>query len=465
MNFDDLTEAQKNLASTILPATSQEIAEHYDVSRASARRRISDLRKKGYGVENCEDGKYRITGYHDFPEEDENGEEEEVNQELKDREAYIISNLPSSEGELAEELGVPKRVIGAYIDEIEDKGYEIEYDEKNDAYFDPTGEIKQKIGSTNMGQITKQANDWLTATEDKQIRQARSITPVTAVQDPTEKGEDIVALLSDVHVGQNVTSHRGETVYGEEDWREAMRVFGHKCISIPERMVSPNINFDTFHLVLDGDLVTNENIYNHQVEDVGAYIADQIDICLDELIPVILSLAEHYSIVNVVCQVGNHGEMRAKGQTRQANADLFVYRELKRVLSYTEYENVNFQVGEATPYKLFELRGGEWDALATHGENAYEQITGTSASSQQMGNWLHGLDVQPDIFYLAHYHEYRQAPVDGIPAIRSPSPKPGGIHEFEIGALQARNADRQVGFIHGVSDKRRKTWESIIDLK
>jgi len=412
----------------------------------------------------CTPGNCRAEGEADDGEAEGSGPPDvDADADLNRRESYILDRLPASADELADDLEVEPPAIRAHIDAARAKGFAVRYDADNSAFYLPNSEAKRKIGSENMGQITREANNWLDAAEDRQLRLLRGIDPVTANQSPTEHGEDIVAVLSDVHVGQNVETETGQTIYAEDEWREAYRLFGEKCISIPERMVAPHIQFDTFHLVLNGDHVTNENIYPHQIEDVGAYLADQIDICVDELLPVIFGVADRYPTVNVVCQVGNHGELRADGQTRDANADLLVYRELKRHISRSEYDNINFNVGSATAYTTFDTRGGEWRSLASHGEAAYEQITGTSASDSQMENWLVGHEPSIDTFYLAHYHEYRRAPVDGIPAIRTPSPKPGGPHEFEIGALQASHAVPKLGYIHGVSDTRPITWESVMD--
>lgn len=385
--------------------------------------------------------------------------------DLNDREAYILDRLPASADELADDLDVSLTAVNAHLLSARSKGYAVKHDDENDAYYLPNGESKREIGSEDMGQTTRDANNWLDAAEDRQRRQLRGIDPVEADQQPEEHHEDVVAALSDVHVGQDVETHGGQTIYSEDEWREAYRLFGEKCLSIPDRMLAPHIEFDTFHLVLNGDHVTNENIYPHQIEDVGAYLADQIDIAVDELLPVIFGLADRYPVVNIVCQVGNHGELRADGQTRDANADLLVYRELKRHLSRSECENINFQIGSATPFTTFSTRGGEWRSLVSHGEAAYEQITGTSASDSQMENWLNASEPKIDTFYLAHYHEFRRAPVDGIPAIRTPSPKPGGPHEFEIGALQAAHAQPKLGYIHGVSDTRPITWSAVMDYE
>lgn len=467
----DLTEAQIEVLEKI-PDTRENIAEELGISRRAVRGRMNGIEDEGGSF--TRDSEYV---WHWAGDEDKDVvvqaakrevEEEEPDFDLGDlteRETYLLQEVvPASTTEIAKELQVPERVAETHIEELQDSGVPIKYDEQNDAWYINDPQVKRKIGSRAMGTITRKANDWLAQTEDVQIRQARSVEPVIAVQEPTEGNEDIVAALSDLHVGQDVEDETGELVYGEEEWREAVREFTAKCISIPERMVAPHIEFDTFHLLLNGDMVTNENIYIHQPEDIGAYLADQIDIAVEELIQLIITLAERYDKINVVCQVGNHGQMRASGQTRQANADLFVYRELKRVLHYSEYENVNFQVGDATSYKTFELRGGEWNAFATHGEATYEQITGTSASDSQMQNWLLAIDPQPDIMYMGHYHEYRHAPVNGVPAIRIPSPKPGGVYEWEIGKMEARNAIPQLGYIHGVSDDRPQTWQTVIDV-
>lgn len=463
----DLTEEQCEVLK-LLPDTRDNIADELGISRRAVRGRMKGIEDNGGSFHR--DGDYVWYWEGDVPidevvELSEKGEEEEFElSDLTDREQYLLQTvLPASLEEIADELKVPKRVADTHIEELQAEGVPVKYDEQNDAYYIHDPQIKRKIGSRTMGTITKKANNWLAATEDVQRRQARSIEPVIAVQEPEGGNEDIVASLSDLHVGQNVTDEDGKIIYGEDEWREAVRQFTHECISIPERMLHDTIEFDTFHLLLNGDMVTNENIYEHQPEDIGAYLAEQIDIAVEELAELVITLAKRYDKLNVVCQVGNHGEMRATGQTRQANADLFVYRELKRIIHYSGYDNINFVVGDATAYKTWQLRGGEWNAFATHGEQAYEQITGTSASDSQMRNWLSGLPRQPDVMYLGHYHEYRYVEVDGVPAIRVPSPKPGGVYEFEIGKLQARNAIPKLGYIHGVSDGRPITWQTVID--
>lgn len=472
---DGYTDAQVEVLRKI-PGTRLEIGNELGISIRAVRGRMDGIEERGGKFSRDEDGIWRWAGERDLeevlegygivyekeePEDDDDGFSA---QDLTERETYLVQSvLPASTEEVAHELKISPRVADTHIEELQERGVPIEYDESNEAWYVPDGKAKRKIGSRHMGSITRRANDWLGAKEDLQIRQARSIEPVIAVQDPEEGNEDIVAALSDLHVGQSVEDENGEVIYGEDEWRAAVREFSHKCLSIPERMVAPHIEFDTMHLLLNGDMVTNENIYNHQIEDIGAYLADQIDIAVEELVQLIFTLSERYPKVNVVCQVGNHGEMRASGSTKQANADLFVYRELERVLYYSEYENVNFQVGDATAYKTFKLRGGKWNAFATHGQSTYEQITGTSASDSQMQNWLVGLEEQPDLFYLGHYHEYRHAPVNGVPAVRIPSPKPGGVYEWKLGKMEARNASPKIGYIHGVSDDRRQTWQTVID--
>jgi len=476
-NGEGFTDAQIQVLKHV-PATRLEIADELGISSRAVRGRMDGIEENGGRFQRDENGVWTWKGEEDLEtvleaygvDYDPDGKSEENKfkpGDLSEREAYLLKDvLPADNEEIADELKISERIADTYIAELQQEhNVPIEYDDVNEAYYvdDPT--VKRKIGSHHMGTITRRANDWLAAVEDKQIRQARSVEPVTAMQDPSPGNEDIVAAFSDLHVGQSVEDETGDKVYSEREWREAVREFTQKCLEIPERMVSGNIEFDTIHLLLNGDMVTNENIYNHQIEDISAYLADQINIAVEELIQLIITLSEHYETVNVVCQVGNHGEMRASGSSRQANADLFLYRELERIVHYSEYENVNFDVGDATAYKTFDLRGGEWTGFATHGQDAYEQITGTSASDSQMQNWLLGLENEPDIFFMGHYHEYRHAPVNGVPAVRIPSPKPGGIFEWKIGKMEARKVDTKLGYIHGVSDDRVQTWQAVVDAK
>lgn len=466
----EFTEKQKEVLQ-LIPDTRENIAEELEISRRAVRGRMDGIEAEGGSFTRDKDLVWHWAEDDDLEnilarlEREEDEVEGEFNtSDLTERERYLLQDvLPASTEEIADELQVPNRVAETHIEELDRRGLPIEYDDNNDAWYISDPQIKRKIGSRHMGTITRKANNWIAQTEDVLTRQMRNIDPVVAVQEPEEGHEDIVAAFSDWHVGQSVEDENGNVIYGEDEWRAAAREFTAKCIEIPQLHTPSHINFDTFHLLLNGDMITNENIYKHQPEDIGLYLADQVDIAIDELYQAIITIADNFPTVNVVCQVGNHGEMRADGQSRQANMDLILYRALKRNLHISEYDNVNFQVGDATAYKTFTLRGGKWNAFATHGQSTYEQITGTSASDSRMQNWLNGLPNPPDVFYLGHYHEYRHAPVNGIPAVRVPSPKPGGVFEWEIGKLDARNATPRLGYIHGVSDTRVKTWRYVID--
>lgn len=471
MTANDLTDADIELLRE-LPADTDELAEQLDCARGTVYSRIAAIRERAGddAVITDDDGTYRVGDVDLVNETDDEDDDEQDDgdglENLDEQEEYLIDQvLPATTQEIADELQVPKRVAETYAENLTERCGAIIYDDDAGMWEVADPDVKMKIGSKHQSTITRTINNWFSANEDemKKLREEMD-GRVVAPQSPVNGNEDVVGVLSDIHIGQEVTDHNGQVIFGEKHWRASIREFKTKAISIPSRMVSEDIDFDTFHLVLNGDIVTNENIYDGQWQDLGKLVRGQINMAIDELVYLIRDISQYYDAVNVICQVGNHGEMRASGQSKEANADLFVYDGLERAVYWShDMNNVNFQIGKATPYKLFNLRGGKHTAFATHGEAAYEQITGTAASDSQMTNWMVGLEEKPDIMYLAHLHEFRDAPVNGIRAIRTPSPKPGGVHEFELGALRDRDATTKIGYLHGVSDDRVRTWGAVVD--
>jgi predicted phosphodiesterase len=214
-----------------------------------------------------------------------------------------------------------------------------------------------------------------------------------------------------------------------------------------------NAIYDCAHLLWGGDFVTNEGIYSGQFEDLDAWLDEQHDILVAPLLRQLKAFSERFTGVQVVCQVGNHGQHRASGTSRQANADLVLYKHLRNtVAQLVEHGgilgNVDFKIGQAKAYRNFQMRSGAVQGHLRHGQHRKPQAE-TSARKKAWLSTLreHGFDVA----YMGHHHVGGRIPWDGPPILASPSPKPSGEFVEKLGESVA-GGEQGIATCHGVSD-------------
>jgi hypothetical protein len=260
-----------------------------------------------------------------------------------------------------------------------------------------------------------------------------------------------VTHLTDLHAGDRVRNDSGTVVYETDEIPDVIEYITQQSLDLADKHDS---DYDTAFLLWGGDFVTNEGIYEGQFEDLDAWLDEQHSTLITPLIRQIKTFASAFPEVNIVAQVGNHGQHRASGTSRQANADLILYKSIRNTVAELQrhsdaLQNVSFQIGDATNYKNFDLRGGKLSGHLRHGQHRHPQAE-TSARRKE---WLSTLlDHDFDLAYMGHYHISGRIPWDGPPVLVSPSPKPSGEFVERIGG--GAPSDKQgVATCHGVSDE------------
>ncbi|EMA47603.1 winged helix-turn-helix domain-containing protein [Halococcus saccharolyticus] len=471
-NADDveLTDNQRD-AFEILhdrPVTKSELAEELACPENTAKYYIEALRKAGVEIENDPATfEYYLPDVHDEPEPEE-PEDEGPNEDddLGPKELELIAELPATPDELSTELGLSENLVNAYIESIEDKGVSVGIDkdfEDDDAewvFHLPDQPKIRRVATKHTGSKTREANDWATEMEATILRRLKRKDPLVATQAPDPGNEDFVAHLTDAHMGDVVEDERGREVFNPDICEASIEHFTQKALDMKELM-EPVSQFDTAHLLWGGDMLTNENIYDGQAFDISMMLGDQMAAAVDALTQQAKSFAEAFDTVQIVAQPGNHGKTRASGVSKQANMDLICYRWIQDRLIEAGYDNINFLEAEATEYRNFELRNGEWRGHLRHGHNSLKHVDSTGASSRDWRGWWaqHSFNIA----YRGHFHESRRENVMNQPhVIESPSMKPGDEFAEKIGQPDA-STHRKLGTIHGCSDKRPHTWEYVID--
>jgi DNA-binding CsgD family transcriptional regulator len=369
---------------------------------------------------------------------------------LTDREEFIVRELQTGAtlDALADDLDERESVVTQHLRDLKRAGWQVYIDESA-GHIAIEGDHLLR-SSEHKGTRTRKANRWWELRHNELVREFRDLQPPTATLDAESGHEDWVTHLTDLHAGDRVRRDDGTIVYETEEIPAVIDYITEQSLSLAEKHAS---TYDAAHLLWGGDMVTNEGIYEGQFEDLDAWLDEQHDTLVDPLLRQLKAFAAAFPTVQVVCMVGNHGQHRASGTSRQANADLILYKHLRNTVAQLQehggvLENVHMRIGDAAPYRNFALRGGDLTGHLRHGQHRRPQAETSARESEWRGTLL---DHEFDIAYMGHYHISGRIPWDGPPIICSPSPKPAGEFVETLGGRTPSEYDG-VATAHGVSD-------------
>ena len=429
----ELTEAQRE-AVQHTPGTSAEIADTLGVSTDAAYKRLSRALEKGHIDK---DGDVWVS------------EEKDERQDLCERESYIYRSLPKSESGLADDLEISVRAVKAHLDEIVAKGWSLEGDDSGNWLGPDQEHLRNSEHKTTR---TRKANRWWQRRHDELVHEFQSLEWPRTTFKATPGSEDWVTHLTDLHAGDFVRRDDGRTIYSTDIIPNVIEYVTSRSLSLADKHGS---HYDAAHLLWGGDFITNEGIYEGQYEDLDAWLDEQHDILVDPLIKQLKAFSESFPSVQVVCLVGNHGKHRASGVSKQANADLVLYKHIRNTVSQIQkyadglLDNVQFVLGEAKPYRNFEMRNGKLKGHLRHGQHRKPQAVTSAGSNEWRGTLL---DHAFDVAYVGHRHISGRIPWDGPPVFYTASPKPAGEFVETIGGRSPRER-QDMATCHGVSDE------------
>jgi hypothetical protein len=297
--------------------------------------------------------------------------------DLTGRERYIATKLQQGETieALVDDLGTRRSVLTQHLKDLKRQGWKV--------YVDDSAEMVAIEGdnvlrsSEHKGTRTRKANRWWEMRHNELVRRFRGLETPDATLKRSSGGEDWVVHVTDLHAGDLVRADDGTVVYETDDIPPVLDYITGQALSLAERH---DADYDTCHLLLGGDAVTGEAIYEGQFEDLDAWLDRQVEVLVDPLVRMIKALAtcDLFDTLQVVTTVGNHGQSRANGTSRQANADLILYKFLRIVVAQLHEHaemlgNVRFQVGQAEPYRNFPMRGGRLTGHLRHGQHRRPQ--------------------------------------------------------------------------------------------
>jgi hypothetical protein len=277
--------------------------------------------------------------------------------------------------------------------------------------------------------ITNKATTYLKELENEV---KNSDTPVTDYTEPdynNTKGFTAIIHETDSHFSAHVKNQAGNTVYDTERAKQATR---EAFIWYSEKIIERNWkNLDEIVLLLGGDLLEGEGIYEHQAHKIDDTLETQIEAARNTYFKMIQNMKTSFKVpVKVVCVSGNHGDLKIPGSSSGANADDIIYSMLEDMVDLSGLKNVKFVRSDRSDYTTFNYRG--WKGYLTHGENRKEHI-GTASGKR---DWLAIKDKYGfDAAWRGHYHMQKRETVNGVPVFMTNSRKPGDDYTDTIAAF------------------------------
>lgn len=298
--------------------------------------------------------------------------------------------------------------------------------------------------------VTRELNDYLDQLEAKvaELRQDFDGLSARGIHEINAGNQDIVIPRMDDHFGALIKDEHGDVIFNSEIAEEMVQEHIEWVLGLKRQKEEAGVEFDGVHLVLGGDIVTGETIYEGQAHQIDEKLPEQLARSTRVYTDVIKKLAEEFEFVQVVCNAGNHGEIRASGSSKKANVDRFLYNNLEFILAETDYDNIGFVYSDRATYTNFKVRNHR--GHLRHGQNVSSHI-GTSRPESDWRSYL--LAHEFDIAYRGHYHGHSVEHINGRPVLLTPSIKPVDEHEETLGYFR-----KPMACVHGISDENTLEW-------
>jgi hypothetical protein len=342
---------------------------------------------------------------------------------------------------------------------------------------EPTGELRSKASVTN---DAKEKVHELIQYLDRDLNGRAPATPDTGLS-VRDSHEDMVCHRSDDHIGAKYNDEFGNNTFDAELGIQRVRTVTDRVFELKHRQEAAGVDFDTFHLVMGGDHLHGAGIHDDQPWECELSIPEQLTIAGDIYMEFIDRASKEFESVQVVCQIGNHGELRGDGYGPDDNVDTAFFMILDRRVRDRGYDNVKFIRSQSNNFTNFRMRerpeedqqkAEELDMEVhelpadlqsghrghlRHGQNSLEHI-GTSAGKKRWLKWhnMHKFDIA----YRGHYHMMQMDSIACCPVVES-----GAIVPPEDFEESLAEWDEPAATVHGVSDDRPITWFYPIDFE
>jgi hypothetical protein len=221
---------------------------------------------------------------------------------------------------------------------------------------------------------------------DNLIEQSSQVT-IARAKAPTT-GSSLCILLSDTHIGKQTENFNKE-------------VFIERLTSIPEKIqreITLPSDLQEFVLMLSGDMLEGENIYETQAHHIEMPVIDQVQVAVDTIWQLALKLKDTFrKPVRIVTCPGNHGRV-SKLASEKTNWDNIIYQTLGYLVTVSLQRDISIDLN-FNAFVTFPVQD-KTGMLFHHGT----KHLGTPAMQSKVAGWLYTKNF--DFMCHGHWHHW-----------------------------------------------------------
>ena len=226
---------------------------------------------------------------------------------------------------------------------------------------------------------------------------------------------DLIVMLSDLHIGQNFASAWGR--YNLEVAKDRMEEYLNKIIEIKDRHRSENC-----FISLQGDMISN-SIHKSIAITNRENVIEQVIEASEMVTSFIAELSKHFNHITVASVAGNHSRIDKKEDAlKDERLDTIIEWYAKRKLE--AFDNIEFIDAFDNTITSFVVRGKHY--VSCHGDYDSMNQNGLAKLSMMIGYF-------PYCVLLGHKHFPATTEINGIKMVQSGSmPGSGYDHTIEL---------------------------------
>jgi predicted phosphodiesterase len=276
----------------------------------------------------------------------------------------------------------------------------------------------------------------------------RSINKVELVAENRMNTEDVVLLVSDMHIGA-----RNDKI-NKDSWEGIFKTLQKNVMKLLGR-VEVSVEVSAVNIFLLGDIVTGETKFPGQAFEIDMTVNEQINVFVHNMKALLEALFVGLGVpIRVFCVAGNHGTVSRFG-AKETNWDRTAYEMLKWAVKDTEDIEVYAAKGF---FQMVTIRGHTY--LLVHGDsiNMYQNIPLYGCIQASM-RWAGSLGHH-DVLCLGHFHQSTQMQWNDTTILINGTTYVGD--EFSLDKLKLKPG--ALFWMFGASDKRPITWQYRVDV-
>ena len=228
--------------------------------------------------------------------------------------------------------------------------------------------------------------------------------PTKYQEDANVEENDLLVLLSDLHIGQTFKSFNGE--YNTKIAQSRLNQYLNKIIEIKNRYKS-----DKCYVSLQGDLISN-SIHKTIAITNQENVIQQIKLASELITAFIYELSHHFNRVIVTSVSGNHSRLDKKEDAlKDERLDDLVIWYMKAALSNTDNIDIISNKQDAT-FAEMDIRGKKY--INVHGDYDSFSKSGVASLSMMLGYF-------PYAITFGHLHTCAMSDESGVKIIRGGS--------------------------------------------